>query len=68
MRLIVKSAGLSLLALGGLVLLPAPQAQAVMECIECHTDPNGGGFHGGFRPLSNLSRDENSCDWCWAAG
>ncbi len=58
MTRLVWLAGAALLALGGLVLAPTPQAQAVMECIECHADPNGGGFHGGFRPLSNLTRDE----------
>ncbi len=54
MRVIV----VALLALGWLVLPPAPQAGAVMECIECHADPDGGGFHGGFRALTDLTRDQ----------
>jgi hypothetical protein len=58
MRLFAWFTGVSLLALSWLVLAPIPSAHAVMECIECHADPNGGGFHGGFRVLSDLTRDE----------
>ncbi|MCK5275361.1 MAG: hypothetical protein KAR37_11975 [Alphaproteobacteria bacterium] len=58
MRLLAWFIGVSLLAFGWLVLAPVPAAHAVMECIECHADPNGGGFHGGFRSLTGLTRDE----------
>ncbi len=29
-----------------------------MTCIECHADPGLGGFHGGFRGLSDLTDDQ----------
>ena len=58
MRLLAWFIGVSLLAFGWLVLAPVPAAHAAMECIECHADPNGGGFHGGFRSLTGLTRDD----------
>jgi hypothetical protein len=58
MRHILQLSAIPLLALGWLALAPAPQAQAFMDCIECHADPNGGGFHGGFRVMSELTRPE----------
>ncbi|MDH3597009.1 MAG: hypothetical protein OEU09_09080 [Rhodospirillales bacterium] len=50
-----------LLACGWLFLLLPQVAHAQiggMTCIECHADPLAGGFHGGFRPLSNLTNDQ----------
>jgi len=35
-----------------------PPASAQMTCIECHADPGLGGFHGGFRNLSDLTDDQ----------
>ncbi|MDH5557819.1 MAG: NapC/NirT family cytochrome c [Alphaproteobacteria bacterium] len=58
MKHLLRLSGISLLTLGWLVLAPAPQAQAFMDCIECHADPNGGGFHGGFRSLTDMTRAE----------
>ena len=58
MRHFARFTGVALLASGVLVLAPAPPAQAVLECIECHADPAGGGFHGGFRSLTDLTRPE----------
>ncbi|NIM62088.1 MAG: hypothetical protein GTO30_10630, partial [Acidobacteria bacterium] len=39
-------------------VLIASSASAQMTCIECHADPGSGGFHGGFRGLSDLTDDE----------
>lgn len=58
MRILAWCIGVALLAIGGVVLAPVPPAQAFMNCIECHADPNGGGFHGGFRALTDLTKDE----------
>lgn len=58
MRPILHISAMPLLALGWIFLAPATPAQAFMDCIECHADPNGGGFHGGFRVMSVLSRVE----------
>ncbi len=42
-----------------LALPPAIKAQSnPMTCIECHADPAAGGFHGGFRGLSDLTDDQ----------
>lgn len=42
-----------------LVALPPAQAQiGGMTCIECHADPAAGGFHGGFRGLTDLTEDQ----------
>ncbi len=58
-----KSASLVLLLLCGWPFFLSPPnsyAQLIggMTCMECHVDPVGGGFHGGFRPLGNLTKDE----------
>ncbi|MDH3672951.1 MAG: hypothetical protein OES46_17630 [Gammaproteobacteria bacterium] len=51
----------SLLACAWLLVI-APSATHAqvggMSCAECHADPAGGGFHGGFRPLGNLTEDQ----------
>jgi hypothetical protein len=48
---------LSLLAWGWLFLLPPPAA--AMDCTECHADvQGGGGFHGSFRNLTTLTKDQ----------
>lgn len=61
MRIFAWFVGVALLAFGWLVLAPVPAAHAVMDCIECHADVNGGaGFHGGFRSLTALTRAEVS--------
>ena len=39
-------------------LWSSTSSQAQMSCIECHVDPSGGGMHGGFRGLSELTDDE----------
>lgn len=51
---------LLLLACAWLALSPTPaQAQVGgMTCIECHADPFAGGFHGGFRTLTELTDDQ----------
>jgi hypothetical protein len=58
MRLILRISAMPLLALGWIFLSPATTAQAFMDCVECHADPNGGGFHGGFRALGGMTRVE----------
>ena len=43
------------------LLLAAPPVFAqtrAMTCIECHADPAAGGFHGGFRALTDLTDDQ----------
>lgn len=42
----------------GLFVVAAPATPAQMTCIECHADPSLGGFHGGFRVLSDLTDDQ----------
>jgi hypothetical protein len=54
-------ARLSLLAGVLFLLLPQPGTLAQsnpMTCIECHADPALGGFHGGFRAMTNLTSDQ----------
>lgn len=49
---------ISLLA-GALMLALASRADADMLCVECHADvQGGGGFHGSFRTLGGLTRDQ----------
>lgn len=51
------------LAWGATLLLMATTANSQfgpMTCIECHADPAAGGFHGGFRVLTNLTQDQIS--------
>jgi hypothetical protein len=59
MRLLTYITGVSLLAFGWLVLAPVPAAHAVMDCIECHSNAEGGGgFHGSFRALGDQTKDQ----------
>lgn len=61
MKRFTKLVGISLLALPWMVAFAPSSAEAQiggMTCIECHADPVGGGFHGGFRPLSDLTSDQ----------
>jgi len=46
------------LVVASILLVACAAAQAQMTCIECHADPGAGGFHGGFRGLSELSDDQ----------
>jgi hypothetical protein len=41
-----------------LFVVLSPGAQAQMTCIECHADPGAGGFHGGFRVMTDLTTDQ----------
>jgi hypothetical protein len=46
------------LACAGFFVLAAPTVDAQMTCMECHANPAGGGFHGGFRQLGNLTETQ----------
>jgi hypothetical protein len=50
----------AVLIAGGTLLLALPAAAQIggMTCIECHADPAAGGFHGGFRVLTDLTEDQ----------
>ncbi len=61
MRSLARGIYGSLLACGALLLVSPSAADAQfgpMSCIECHTDPAGGGVHRGFSGLTNLTEDQ----------
>lgn len=59
MKRFATKAWTPLLAVAAL-MAAAPAAAQIggMTCIECHADPGSGGFHGGFRGLSDLTDDQ----------
>ena len=53
--------GVGFLVCGWVLLWPPSTARAQiggMTCIECHGDPLAGGFHGGFRSMTDLTEPE----------